>query len=115
MNTYKSVPQQGVGNPFALTYNLGWSNYHNFGWKNEGVIPQPYQALPPSQYALPPMHQYQHLPTYQSPKKPLEDVLTQFMQSQETINTKVEKTLDELKNHMSVLAQSIQEKGRFPA
>ena len=117
MNTYKSMPQQGVGNPFAPTYNSGWRNHPNFGWKNEGAaFPQPYQASQPPHYtSSPPMHQYQPFPISQPPKKSLEDVLTQFMQSQENVNAKVEKTLDELKNHMGVLAQSIQEKGRFPA
>ncbi|GFY96805.1 hypothetical protein Acr_11g0011110 [Actinidia rufa] len=126
---------QGARNPYSNTYNPGWRDHPNFGWCNEGTSnlpayqrgfhnPQPYQApLLPSQpqnyqpssatsfltlpkpFQPPPQAQSN---TYQPPhKRSLEDTLQQFIQSQGGVNSRVDKTLDDIKSQLTLLTQAL--------
>ncbi|GFY88457.1 hypothetical protein Acr_06g0003970 [Actinidia rufa] len=135
---------QGARNPYSNTYNPGWRDHPNFGWRNEGTSnsqayqggihnPQSYQAPhPPSQpqnYQPSPVTSFSTLPkpfqpppqaqsnTYQPPhKRSLEDTLQQFIQSQGGVNSRVDKTLDDIKSQLTLLTQALTltEKGKLP-
>ncbi|GFS41289.1 hypothetical protein Acr_00g0073540 [Actinidia rufa] len=132
-------------NPYSNTYNPGWRDHPNFGWRNEGTSnpqayqggfhnPQSYQAPhPPPQpqnYQPSPVTSFSTLPkpfqpppqaqsnTYQPPhKRSLEDTLQQFIQSQGGVNSRVDKTLDDIKSQLTLLTQALTltEKGKLPA
>ncbi|GFS30263.1 hypothetical protein Acr_00g0011070 [Actinidia rufa] len=136
---------QGARNPYSNTYNPGWRDHPNFGWRNEGTSnppayqggflnPQPYQAPhPPPQpqnYQPSPVTSFSTLPkpfqpppqaqsnTYQPPhKRSLEDTLQQFIQSQGGVNSRVDKTLDDIKSQLTLFTQvlTLTEKGKLPA
>ncbi|GFS44912.1 hypothetical protein Acr_00g0092800 [Actinidia rufa] len=136
---------QGARNPYSNTYNPGWRDHPNFGWRNEGTSnpqayqggfhnPQSYQAPhPPPQsqnYQPSPVTSFSTLPkpfqpppqaqsnTYQPPhKRSLEDTLQQFIQSQGGVNSRVDKTLDDIKSQLTLLTQALTltEKGKLPA
>ncbi|GFS44395.1 hypothetical protein Acr_00g0090080 [Actinidia rufa] len=85
---------QGARNPYSNTYNPGWRDHPNFGWRNEGTSnPQTYQG------------------------GSLEDTLQQFIQSQVGVNSRVDKTLDDIKSQLTLLTQALTlaEKGKLPA
>ena len=132
---------RGGGNPYSNTYNPGWRDHPNFGWRNEGTSnpqayqggfhnPQSYQAPPPP--SQPPHYQppslvqpkpFQsppqvHANTYQPPhKRSLEDTVQQFVQTQFGVNSRVDKTLDDIKSQLTLLTQALTftEKGKLPA
>ncbi|GFZ09702.1 hypothetical protein Acr_21g0003010 [Actinidia rufa] len=136
---------QGARNPYSNTYNPGWRDHPNFGWRNEGTSnpqayqggfhnPQSYQAPhPPPQsqnYQPSPVTSFSTLPkpfqpppqaqsnTYQPlHKRSLEDTLQQFIQSQGGVNSRVDKTLDDIKSQLTLLTQALTltEKGKLPA
>ncbi|GFZ18465.1 hypothetical protein Acr_27g0002040 [Actinidia rufa] len=136
---------QGARNPYSNTYNPGWRDHPNFGWRNEGTSnpqayqggfhnPQSYQAPhPPPQpqnYQPSLVTSFSTLPkpfqpppqaqsnTYQPPhKRSLEDTLQQFIQSQGGVNSRVDKTLDDIKSQLTLLTQALTltEKGKLPA
>ena len=119
VNSYNPVSNQGVGNPYAPTYNSGWRNHPNFSWKNEGaVVPQQYQAPTPPQYQPPSMQPYQAPLPYQPPhKKSLEDTLFQFIQTQASENARVNRSLEDMNGRITLFTQSMSthDKGQFPA
>ncbi|GFS40466.1 hypothetical protein Acr_00g0068730 [Actinidia rufa] len=110
---------QGARNPYSSTYNPGWRDHPNFGWRNEGTSnPQAYQGgfhNPQSYQATHPPPQPQN---YQpQPHQSLEDTLQQFIQSQGGVNSRVDKTLDDIKSQLTLLTQALTltEKGKLPA
>ncbi|GFS37480.1 hypothetical protein Acr_00g0052210 [Actinidia rufa] len=136
---------QGARNPYSNTYNPGWRDHPNFGWRNEGTSnpqayqggfhnPQSYQAPhpppPPQNYQPSPVTSFSTIPkpfqpppqaqsnTYQPPhKRSLEDTLQQFIQSQGGVNSRIDKTLDDIKSQLTLLTQALTltEKGKLPA
>ncbi|GFZ11445.1 hypothetical protein Acr_22g0008430 [Actinidia rufa] len=126
---------QGARNPYSNTYNPGWRDHPKFGWSNEGTSnppayqggfhnPQPYQVPPlpsqPQNYQPSPVTSFSTLPkpfqpppkaqsnTYQPPhKRSLEDTLQQFIQSQGGVNSRVDKTLDDIKSQLTLLTQAL--------
>ncbi|GFY92961.1 hypothetical protein Acr_08g0013570 [Actinidia rufa] len=71
------------------------------------TLPKPFQPPPQAQSN-----------TYQPPhKRSLEDTLQQFIQSQGGVNSRVDKTLDDIKSQLTLLTQALTltEKGKLPA
>ena len=130
--------------PYSETYNPGWGKHPNFSWRNEGgphnlpnnqgphyqnhcftnPIPpfqnQGPQGFPvnPSQ-AFHPSNQVTLSPQpYQPPhKRSLEDIVTQFVQTQQSTNTEFRTALNDVRSQITKLTSSIgnlqQEKGKL--
>ncbi|XVF47618.1 hypothetical protein PTKIN_Ptkin03bG0124400 [Pterospermum kingtungense] len=102
MNNYKKP----FPSSFSDTYNLGWRNHPNFSWRRDNDA----QQIPSEGSA--------NFPTYvQSRSKNLEETLQAFMQGQTNINNQTSQALNDIRNTLSALTESlrIQEKGKFPA
>ncbi|GFS37017.1 hypothetical protein Acr_00g0049240 [Actinidia rufa] len=126
---------QGARNPYSNTYNPGWRDHPNFGWCNEGtsnpqhikegfttlnlikhlsstitttelsafisyIIFDSTKAIPTSTSSS-----IQHISTPH--KRSLEDTLQQFIQSQGGVNSRVDKTLDDIKSQLTLLTQAL--------
>ena len=111
--------------PYSKTYIPGWGKHPNFSWKNEGgqhhllnnqgqnfqnqsfsiQAPQfqnqgpqgfpmnPNQGFHPSSQGNPNQHLYQ--PPY---KRSLEDIVTEFLQTQQSTNTEFRTTLNDVRS-----------------
>ncbi|GFY92938.1 hypothetical protein Acr_08g0013340 [Actinidia rufa] len=97
---------QGARNPYSNTYNPGWRNHPKFGWRNEGTsnpqhIKEGFTTLNLIKHLL---HHHNHriISLHQS----LEDTLQQFIQFQGGINSRVDKTLDDIKSQLTLLTQA---------
>ena len=129
---------------YSETYNPGWGKHPNFSWRNEGgpyTLPNnqgphyPNQGFPNSippfqnqgpqgfqgnsnQGHHPPNQGNQNSQPYQPPhKRSLEDIVTQFVQTQQSTNTKLRTALNDVRSQITKLTSSIgnlqQEKGNF--
>ena len=132
--------------PYAETYNPGWGKHPNFSWRNEGGphnLPNnqgphyPNQGFPNSippfqnqgpqgfqgnsnQGHHPPNQGNQNSQPYQPPhKRSLEDIVTQFVQTQQSTNTELRTALNDVRSQITKLTLSIgnlqQEKGKLPS
>ena len=132
--------------PYSETYNPGWGKHPNFSWRNEGgphnlpnnqgphyqnqgfpnSIP-PFQNQGPqgfqgnsNQGHHPPNQGNQNSQPYQPPhKRSLEDIVTQFVQTQQSTNTELRTALNDVRSQITKLTSSIgnlqQEKGKLPS
>ena len=114
--------------PYSETYNPGWGKHPNFSWRNEGgpTIPQ-FQNQGPqgfpgnsNQGHHPPNQGNQNSQPYQPPhKRSLEDIVTQFVQTQQSTNTELRTALNDVRSQITKLTSSIgklqQEKGKLPS
>ena len=132
--------------PYSETYNPGWGKNPNFSWRNEGgphnlpknqgphyqnqgfpnSIP-PFQNQGPqgflgnsNQGHHPPNQGNQNSQPYQPPhKRSLEDIVTQFVQTQQSTNTELRTALNDVRSQITKLTSSIgnlqQEKGKLPS
>ena len=132
--------------PYSETYNPGWGKHPNFSWRNERGphnlpnnqgphypnqgFPNP---IPPFQNQGPQgfqgnSNQGHHQPNqgnqnsqpYQPPhKRSLEDIVTQFVQTQQSTNTELRTALNDVRSQITKLTSSIgnlqQEKGKLPS
>ena len=132
--------------PYSETYNPGWGKHPNFSWRNEGGphnLPNnqgphyPNQGFPNSippfqnqgpqgfqgnsnQGHHPPNQGNQNSQPYQPPhKRSLEDIVTQFVQTQQSTNTELRTALNDVRSQITKLTSSIgnlqQEKGKLPS
>ena len=132
--------------PYSKTYNPRWGKHPNFSWRNEGGphnLPNNqgphYQnqgfpnSVPLFQNQGPqgfPMNSNQgfHPPNqgnpnpqpYQPPhKRILEDIVTQFVQTQQSTNTEFRTALNDVRSQITKLTSSMgnfqQEKGKLPS
>ena len=132
--------------PYFETYNPGWGKHPNFSWRNEGGphnLPNSqgphYQnqgfpnSVPPFQNQGPqgfPMNSNQGFhpsnqgtpnpQPYQPPhKRSLEDIVTQFVQTQQSTNTEFRTALNDVRSQITKLTSSMgnfqQEKGKLPS
>ena len=132
--------------PYSEIYNPGWGKHPNFSWRNEGGphnLPNNqgphYQnqgfpnSVPPFQNQGPqgfPMNSNQgfHPPNqgnpnpqpYQPPhNRSLEDIVTQFVQTQQSTNTEFRTALNDVRSQITKLTSSMgnfqQEKGKLPS
>ena len=130
--------------PYSETYNPGWGKHLNFSWKNERVphnLPinqgpnYPNQGfanpVPPFQNQGPqgfPMNHNQGFhpsnqgnpnpQPYQPPhKRSLEDIVTQFVQTQQSTNTEFRTALNDVRSQITKLTSSMgsfqQEEGKL--
>ena len=132
--------------PYSETYNPGWGKHPNFSWRNEGgpnnlpnnqgshypnhgftnPVP-PFQTQGPQGFPLNPNQGF-HPSTqgtlspqpYQPPhKRSLEDIVTQFVQTQQSTNTEFRTALNDVRSQITKLTSSIgnlqQEKGKLPS
>ena len=132
--------------PYSETYNPGWGKHPNFSWRNEGgphnlpnnqcphyqnhgftnPVP-PFQNQGPQGFPVNPNQGFhpsnQGTPTpqpYQPPhKRSLEDIVTQFIQTQQSTNTEFRTALNDVRSQITKLTSSIgnfqQEKGKLPS
>ena len=131
---------------YSETYNPGWGKHPNFSWRNEGGphnLPNNqgphYQnqgfpnSVPPFQNQGPqgfPVNSNQgfHPPNqgnpnpqpYQPPQnRSLEDIVTQFVQTQQSTNTEFRTALNDVRSQITKLTSSMgnfqQEKGKLPS
>ena len=132
--------------PYSETYNPGWGKHPNFSWRNEegphnlpnnqsqnfqnqGFSSQapPFQNQGPQGFpvnlnqGLCPSSQGNSNPQpYQPPhKRSLEDIVTQFVQAQQSTNTKFRTALNDVRSQITKLTSSMgnfqQEKGKLPS
>ena len=132
--------------PYSETYNPGWGKHPNFSWRNEGGpnnLPnnqgphyqnhgftnpvRPFQNQGPQGFPVNPNQGFrsstQGTPSpqpYQPPhKKSLEDIVTQFVQTQQSTNTEFRTALNDVRSQITKLTSSIgnlqQEKGKLPS
>ena len=132
--------------PYSETYNPGWSKHPNFSWKNEGGQnhfpnnqgqnfqkqglsnqapqfqnqgPQGFPANP-NQGFHPSSQGNKNQQLYQPPhKRSLEDIVTQFVQAQQSTNTEFRIALNDVRSQITKLTFSMgnfqQEKGKLPS
>ena len=132
--------------PYSETYNPGWGKHPNFSWRNEGgpnnlpnnqgshyqnygvtnPVP-PFQTQSPQGFPVNPNQGFhpstQGTPSpqpYQPPhKRSLEDIVTQFVQTQQSTNTEFRTALNDVRSQITKLTSSIgnlqQEKGKLPS
>ena len=135
-----------INSPYSGTYNPGWGKHPNFCWRNEG---SPHNLLnnqgqsfqnqgfsnqaPPFQnqgpqgfpvnpnYGLHPSSQGNSNPRpYQPPhKRSLKDIVTQFVQAQQSTNTEFRTALNDVRSQITKLTSYMgnfqQEKGKLPS
>ena len=132
--------------PYSETYNPGWGKHPNFSWRNEGgsnnlpnnqgphyqnhgfTNPVPlFQTQDPQGFPMNtsqgfhPSNQGTPSPQpYQPPhKRSLEDIVTQFVQTQQSTNTEFRTALNDVRSQITKLTSSIgnlqQEKGKLPS
>ena len=132
--------------PYSETYNPGWGKHPNFSWRNEGgpnnlpnnqgphyqnhsftnPVP-PFQTQGPQGFPVNTNQGFhpsnQGTPSsqpYQPPhKRSLEDIVTQFVQTQQSTNTEFRTALNDVRSQITKLTSSIgnlqQEKGKLPS
>ena len=132
--------------PYSETYNPGWGKHPNFSWRNEGgsnnfpnnqgshyqnhdftnPVP-PFQTQGPQGFPVNPNQGFypsnKGTPSpqpYQPPhKRSLEDIVTQFVQTQQSTNTEFRTALNDVRSQINKLTSSIgnlqQEKGKLPS
>ena len=132
--------------PYSETYNPGWGKHPNFSWRNEGgphnlpnnqgphyqnqgyanSVP-PFQNQGPQGFPMNPNQGFhpsnQGNPNpqlYQPPhKKSLEDIVKQFVQTQQSTNTEFRTALNDVGSQITKLTSSMgnfqQEKGKLPS
>ena len=132
--------------PYSETYNPEWGKHPNFSWRNEGgpnnlpnnqglhyqnhgftnPVP-PFHTQGPQGFPVNPNHGFhpsnQGTPSpqpYQPPhKRSLEDIVTQFVQTQQSMNTEFRTALNDVRSQITKLTSSIgnlqQEKGKLPS
>ena len=132
--------------PYSETYNPGWGKHLNFSWRNErgphnlpnnqgpnyqnqgflnpappfqnqgpqGFPVNPNQGFHPSNQGNPNPQPYQ--PPH---KRSLEDIVTQFVQTQQSTNTDFRTALNDVRSQITKLTSSMgnfqQEKGKLPS
>ena len=132
--------------PYSETYNPGWGKHPNFSWRNEGGPhhfpnnqgqnfqnqgfsnqapqfqnqgPQGFpvnsnQGLHPSSQGNPNQQPYQ--PPH---KRSMEDIVTQFVQAQQSTNTEFRTALNDVRSQITKLTSSMgnfqQEKRKLPS
>ena len=132
--------------PYSETYNPGWGKHPNFSWRNEGgphnlpnnqgpnyqnqgfsnpapsfqnqgpqgFLVNPNQVFHPSNQGNPNPQPYQ--PPH---KRSLEDIVTQFVQTQQSTNTEFRTALNDVRSQITKLTSSMghfqQEKGKLPS
>ena len=132
--------------PYSETYNPGWGKHPNFSWRNEGGphnLPNnqgptyqnqgfsnpapPFQNQGPQGFPVNPNQGFhpsnQGNPNpqpYQPPhKRSLEDIVTQFVQTQESTNTEFRTALNDVRSQITKLTSSMgnfqQEKRKLPS
>ena len=132
--------------PYSETYNPGWGKHPNFSWRNEGGphnVPNsqgpnyqnqgfsnpapPFQNQGPQGFPVNPNQGFhpsnQGNPNpqpYQPPhKRSLEDIVTQFVQTQQSTNTEFQTALNDVRSQITKLTSSMgnfqQEKGKLPS
>ena len=132
--------------PYSETYNPGWGKHPNFSWRNEGgpdnlpnnqgphyqnhgfinPVP-PFQNQGPQGFPVNPNQGFhsstQRTPSpqpYQPPhKRSPEDIVTQFVQTQQSTNTEFRTALNNVRSQITKLTSSIgnlqQKKGKLPS
>ena len=118
---------------YSETYNPGWGKHPNFNWRNEGGphnLPtnqgpfknQGSQGFPmnPNQGFHPSSQGNSNPQPYQPPhKRSLEDIVTQFVQTQQSTNTEFRTALNHVRSQITKLTSSMgnfqQEKGKLPS
>ena len=132
--------------PYSETYNPRWGKHPNFSWRNEGGphnLPNnqgpnyqnqgfsnpapPFQNQGPQGFPVNPNQGFhpsnQGNPNpqpYQPPhKRSLEDIVTQFVQTQQSTNTEFRTVLNDVRSQITKLTSSMgnfqQEKGKLPS
>ena len=132
--------------PYSETYNPGWGKHPNFSWRNEGgphnltnnqgppyqnqgftnLVPpfqnQGLQGFPvnPNQGFHPSNKGNPNPQPYQPPhKRSLEDIVTQFVQTQQSTNTEFRTALNDVRSQITKLTSSMgnfqQEKWKLPS
>ena len=132
--------------PYSETYNPGWGKHPNFSWRNEGGAHnlqnnqglnfqnqgfsnqapsfhnQGPQGFPvnPNQGFHPSNQENPNPQPYQPPhKRSLEDIMTQFVQTQQSTNTEFRTALNDVRSQITKLTSSMghfqQEKGKLPS
>ena len=132
--------------PYSETYNPRWGKHKNFSWRNEGgphnlpnsqgphyqnqgfpnsVLPfqnQGPQGFPvnPNQGFHPSNQGNPNPKPYQPPhKRSLEDIVTQFLQTQQSTNSEFRTALNDVRSQITKLTSSMgnfqQEKGKLPS
>ena len=132
--------------PYSETYNPGWGKHPNFSWRNKGSphnllnnqgpnYPNqgfsnqapPFQNQGPQGFPMNPNQGFhpsnQGNPNpqpYQPPhKRSLEDIVTQFIQTQQSNNTEFRTALNDVRFQITKLTSSMgnfqQEKGKLPS
>ena len=132
--------------PYSKTYNPGWGKHPNFSWRNEGGPPNlpnnqgphyqnhgftnpvlPFQTQGPqgipvnTNQDFHPSNQGTPSPQpYQPPhKRSMEDIVTRFVQTQQSTNTEFQTALNDVRSQITKLTLSIgnlqQEKGKLPS
>ena len=120
--------------PYFETYNPGWGKHPNFSWRNEGgphnlpnnqglhyqnqgyanSVP-PFQNQGPQGFQVNPNQGF-HSPNqgnpnpqpYQPPhKRSLEDIVTQFVQTQQSTNTEFRNALNDVRSQITKLTSSM--------
>ena len=132
--------------PYSETYNLGWGKHPNFSWRNVGGphnLPNnqgpnypnqgfsnqalPFKSQGPQGFPVNPNHGFHplnqgntNLQPYQPPhKRSLEDIVTQFVQTQQSTNTEFRTALNDVRSQITKLTSSMgnfqQEKEKLPS
>ena len=119
--------------PYSETYNPGWGKHPNFSWRNEGG-PQNlptnhglFQNQGPQGFSVnrnqgfhPSSQGNSNPQPYQPPhKRSLEDIVTQFVQTQQSTNTEFRTALNDVRSQITKLTSYMgnfqQEKGKLPS
>ena len=131
--------------PYSETYNPGWGKHSNFSWRNEGGphnLPNnqgpnysnqgfsnqapPFKNQGPQGFPMNPNQGFHpsnqgnpNRQPYQPPhKRSLEDIVTQFVQTQQSTNTEFRTALNDVRSQITKLTSSMgnfqQEKGKLP-
>ena len=132
--------------PYSKTYNPGWGKHPNFSWRNEGgphnlpnnqgphyqnqgfanSVP-PFQNQGPQGFLVNPNQGFHpsnkgnpNPQPYQPPhKRSLEDIVTQFVQTQQSTNIEFRTALNDVRSQITKLTSSMgnfqQEKGKLPS
>ena len=132
--------------PYSETYNPGWGKHPNFSWRNEGGphnLPNnqgpnypnqgfsnqapPFQNQGPQGFPVNPNQGFHpssqgnsNPQTYQPPhNRSLEDIVTQFVQTQQSTNTEFRTALNDVRSQITKLTSYMgnfqQEKGKLPS
>ena len=119
--------------PYSETYNPGWGKHPNFSWRNEGgphnlsINHGPFQNQGPQGFPVNPNQGFHpssqgnsNPQPYQPPhKRSLEDIVTRFIQTQQSTNTEFRTALNDVRSQINKLTSYMgnfqQEKGKLPS